>query len=58
MPDSGQSTTAATYTWTLTGTKTVTITAANCGGVASRVRSIHVQIPASTIYLPALGGGQ
>ena len=41
-PDSGQGTAEATYTWTTIGTKGITVTARNCGGVASDTRNITI----------------
>jgi len=35
QPAAGQSSAMVTYTWMTTGTKAITVTAENCGGVAS-----------------------
>ena len=46
--------TAATigYTWTVTGTKIVSVTAENCGGVFSANHTITIEVAISTRYLP------
>jgi hypothetical protein len=46
--------TAATisYAWTVTGTKVVSVTAENCGGLLSANRSITIEVAINTRYLP------
>jgi len=52
-PDAGQSNPVVTYTWTTTGTKAISVTAENCGGVVSDTHTIIIATPPSTyIYLP------
>jgi uncharacterized repeat protein (TIGR01451 family) len=41
-PDSGQGMTGTTYSWPATGTKTITVTAENCGGVVTGVHTIVI----------------
>ncbi|RLC81610.1 MAG: hypothetical protein DRI61_03640, partial [Chloroflexi bacterium] len=46
-PESGQGTASATYTWATTGTKAITVTAENCGGVATATYTLLLIPPSS-----------
>jgi PKD repeat protein len=50
MPDGGQGTDVATYSWTTPGTKTITVTVENAGGAATGTRDIV--IADYKVYLP------
>jgi hypothetical protein len=50
-PSSGPSDTIA-YSWIVTGTKTITVTAGNCGGVSTANHAITVELMISTQYMP------
>jgi parallel beta-helix repeat protein len=41
-PDSGQGTDSASYTWFTTGTKVITLTAENCGGMFAAIHTITI----------------
>jgi hypothetical protein len=43
MPDSGQGTPLAVYTWSTTGTQMVSATAENCGGSASDLVMVNIR---------------
>jgi hypothetical protein len=50
MPDGGQGTDTATYSWATPGTKTITVTVENAGGAATGTRDIV--IADHEVYLP------
>jgi hypothetical protein len=50
VPDGGQGTDVATYSWTTPGTKTITVTVENAGGTATGTRDIV--IADHKVYLP------
>ncbi len=56
-PQGGQGTANVTYTWTTTGTHTLTVTAMNCGGVATATHTI-VLAQKHALYLPLVLRGQ
>jgi hypothetical protein len=43
LPGNGQGTPSATYSWTTSGTQTITVSAANCGGSASDEYTITIR---------------
>jgi hypothetical protein len=49
--ESGQGTSSASYVWSTTGSKTITVTAENCGGVRSDMHSITTKAT-ERVYLP------
>jgi uncharacterized repeat protein (TIGR01451 family) len=49
-PDEGQGSALVTYTWSATGTKTITVTAMNAGGTATDIHSISIE--RHKVYLP------
>ena len=49
QPDAGQSGPVVTYTWATAGTKAITVTAENCGGVVSDTHAITIW---GYVYLP------
>ncbi len=54
-PDSGQATDTAQYSWAVSGTQTVAVTVANCGGSANTTHDITIaQRPTTSyrLYLP------
>ncbi len=51
-PAGGQGTASATYSWATTGTKTITITASNCGGTVTATHIITVEAPQPTCPKP------
>jgi hypothetical protein len=57
-PDSGQDTANASYTWSSTGTKTISVTASNCGGADSDLHQIVISGSPSgsqrKIFLPLI----
>jgi hypothetical protein len=53
VPTSGQGTSSASYVWATTGSKTITVTAENCGGVRSDTHTITIQA-ANRVYLPSV----
>jgi hypothetical protein len=50
-PTSGQGTSSASYVWPTTGSKTITVTAENCGGVRRDTHTITITA-AQRVYLP------
>ena len=56
-PQGGQGTANVTYTWATTGTHTLTVTAMNCGGVATATHTI-VLAQKHALYLPLVLRGQ
>jgi hypothetical protein len=52
-PTSGQGTSSASYVWATTGSKTITVTAENCGGTRSDTHAITIQA-AQRVYLPSV----
>ncbi len=53
MPDSGQGSATAIYTWGLTGTQTITLTAENAGGLVSDTHTIAIS-EWDFVYLPLI----
>ncbi len=52
MPDGGQGTSVATYSWTTPGTKTITIMVENAGGIVPAPGTHDIVIANYQIYLP------
>jgi hypothetical protein len=50
-PVAGQGSTLVTYTWPVTGMKTITITASNMSGVASDTHTITVNVPPGSVAI-------
>ena len=50
-PTSGQGTSSASYSWPTIGSKTINVTAENCGGVKSDTHTITIKA-AQRVYLP------
>ena len=54
-PITGQSTVSPQYQWDTPGTYTVTLTAENCGGIATDIHTITIsEPPGSSTYLPLM----
>lgn len=56
-PDSGQESASAAYIWAVTGTETITLAAANCGGSDTVTHTITLTAPSTEIfplYLPLI----
>ncbi|MCP4540806.1 MAG: PKD domain-containing protein [Chloroflexi bacterium] len=54
-PLSGQGTPSAVYQWAITGTRTISLTAENCGGIFNDAHTITIGVRRpSFVYLPVL----
>jgi hypothetical protein len=53
-PDSGQGTTATTYTWASAGMRVITVTAANVGGAVSATHIITINTPIQVTALESV----
>ena len=53
-PFAGQGTSSAGYSWSQTGTYSLTLMAQNCGGEASAIRVIDIQQGMHATYLPLI----
>ncbi len=51
MPDNGQGTTAATYSWQTDGSKDITVTAENGGGVVTNTYTISLNTPVTGVVI-------